>query len=335
MALRILEQLGYESEEVFKALGSGTRLKILELLARQKMNINELGQALDIAHPTVSKHVQTLEQAGLVLSEYMPGEQGTQKRCQLRYDRLVISLEAVQQPEGLSEETEMPIGMYTFAHPTITCGLASREKIIGFMDETQSFLLPERSQAQILWMAEGFVEYIFPNTVPSVMEISQVDLSMEICSECLDFNNDYPSDITVWINGVEIGTWTSPGDMGDRHGRLNPAWWNHHDSQYGFLKVWSVGDEGCYIDSAMLSEITVKDIMVVPRQPVTVRIGIKPDAEHVGGFNLFGRGFGNYEQDLSLRLHYKPKEAVHKTEHQAAFSTEKGNYFYGEHRTET
>jgi len=229
----------------------------------------------------------------------------------------------------------MPIGMYTFAHPTITCGLASREKIIGFMDETQSFLLPERSQAQILWMAEGFVEYIFPNTVPSMMEISQVDLSMEICSECLDFNNDYPSDITVWINGVEIGTWTSPGDMGDRHGRLNPAWWNHHDSQYGFLKVWSVGDEGCYIDSAMLSEITVKDIMVVPRQPVTVRIGIKPDAEHVGGFNLFGRGFGNYEQDLSLRLHYKPKEAVHKTEHQAAFSTEKGNYFYGEHRTET
>jgi len=320
--LRILEQLGSESEELFKALGSRTRLKLLELLARQKMNINELGQALGIAHPTISKHIQILEQAGLVQSEYMPGEQGTQKRCRLRYDRLVISLEAVQQPEGLSEETEMPVGMYTFAHPTITCGLASREKIIGFMDETQSFLLPERSQAQILWMAEGFVEYIFPNTVPSLMEISRVDLSMEICSECLDFNNDYPSDITVWINGVEIGTWTSPGDMGDRHGRLNPVWWNHHDTQYGFLKVWSVSEVGSYADSDKLSETTIKDIMVVPRQPVTVRIGIKPDAEHVGGFNLFGRGFGNYEQDLTLRLNYRPKDASLKAEQSARLSAE-------------
>lgn len=326
MSLRILEQLGYESEEIFKALGSGTRLKILEMLARQEMNINELGQALGIAHPTVSKHVQLLEQAGLVLSEYMPGEQGTQKRCRLRYDRLVISLEAMQVAEDHSEAMEMPIGMYTFAHPTPTCGLASREKVIGFMDETQSFLLPERSQAQILWMAEGFVEYIFPNTVPTLMEISRVDLSMEVCSECLDFNNDYPSDITVWINGVEIGTWTSPGDMGDRHGRLNPAWWNHHDTQYGFLKVWSVGNDGSFIDSAALSEITVKDIMVVPRQPVTVRIGIKPDAEHVGGFNLFGRGFGNYEQDLTLRLHYSPKPLAPKAEQQAALRSEKGNY---------
>ncbi len=320
--MRILEQLGSESEELFKALGSRTRLKLLELLARQKMNINELGQALGIAHPTISKHIQILEQAGLVQSEYMPGEQGTQKRCRLRYDRLVISLEAVQQPEGLSEETEMPVGMYTFAHPTITCGLASREKIIGFMDETQSFLLPERSQAQILWMAEGFVEYIFPNTVPSLMEISRVDLSMEICSECLDFNNDYPSDITVWINGVEIGTWTSPGDMGDRHGRLNPVWWNHHDTQYGFLKVWSVSEVGSYADSDKLSETTIKDIMVVPRQPVTVRIGIKPDAEHVGGFNLFGRGFGNYEQDLTLRLNYRPKDASLKAEQSARLSAE-------------
>lgn len=308
MSLRILEQPGSESEEMFKALSSGTRLKILELLARQKMNINGLGQALGIAHPTVSKHVQILEQAGLVVSEYKSGEQGTQKLCGLRYDRLVFSLEALQTPDLHSEEMEMPIGMYTFAHPTITCGLASREKIIGFMDEPQSFLLPERAGAQILWMAAGFVEYVFPNTVPSLMEISRVDLSMEICSECLDFNNDYPSDITVWINGVEIGTWTSPGDMGDRHGRLNPAWWNHHDTQYGFLKVWSVGGDGSYVDSLPLSETTVKNIMVVPRQPVTVRIGIKPDARHAGGFNLFGRGFGNYEQDLTLRLHYKPRE---------------------------
>jgi len=34
-----------------------------------------------------------------------------------------------------------------------------------------------------------------------------------------------------------------------------------------------------------------------------VKIGIKEDAEHVGGLNIFGRGFGNYDQDLVLRMY--------------------------------
>jgi predicted transcriptional regulator len=37
---------------------------------------------------------------------------------------------------------------------------------------------------------------------------------------------------------------------------------------------------------------------------IRMRIGIKPGASHEGGFTIFGRGFGNYEQDLVLRLHY-------------------------------
>ena len=38
---------------------------------------------------------------------------------------------------------------------------------------------------------------------------------------------------------------------------------------------------------------------------VAVRIGVKPDAAHVGGINLFGRKFGNYPQDLILRIGYR------------------------------
>jgi predicted transcriptional regulator len=36
-----------------------------------------------------------------------------------------------------------------------------------------------------------------------------------------------------------------------------------------------------------------------------VRIGVKDDAENRGGFNLFGRTFGNYEQDVVLRVELK------------------------------
>lgn len=266
---------------------------------------NEIARALNLNYPTVSKHVQVLEQAGLILCEYMPGSQGAQKRCRLRWDKLIFSLETDSLTEQV-EEIEMAIGMYTLANPSPTCGLASRDGYIGLMDDPQSFLLPERANAQLLWMGSGFVEYIFPNFLPTSVQITQVEVAMEICSEAPDYNNDYPSDITLWINGVEVGTWTCPGDFAGKRGRLNPPWWNDHGTQFGVLKVWSVGTEGSYIDGMRLSDVTVRDIMVAPQQPVTVRIGNKPDARHVGGFNLFGKGFGNYEQDLLLRLHYTP-----------------------------
>ena len=37
---------------------------------------------------------------------------------------------------------------------------------------------------------------------------------------------------------------------------------------------------------------------------VTVRIGNKPDAQYIGGFNLFGKHFGDYSQDLILTIAY-------------------------------
>jgi predicted transcriptional regulator len=163
-------------------------------------------------------------------------------------------------------------------------------------------------------MADGFVEYVFPNTLPTSVEIDRLELAMEVCSEAPDFNNDYPSDITVWIGGVEIGTWTSPGDLGGKRGRLNPSWWNDHNTQHGVLKVWCVDSQGSYVDGSQVSDVTLKDIGVRPKAPIAIRIGIKPDAEHPGGFNIFGRGFGNYEQDLVLRLHYTNVNRPHRTE---------------------
>jgi predicted transcriptional regulator len=307
----------FSSEEIFKARSSHTRLRILKLLGERELNINELGRYLDVNLPTISKHVQALEQAGLVSSEYMAGTQGTQKRCRLRHRSLHVSFEGAPVVENQCEEIAMPVGLYSLVNPTgPTCGLASAEGLINLADEPQSFLFPERHAAQILWMSAGFVEYVFPNKLPTSVNIWKAELQMEICSECPDFNNDYPSDITVWMNGVEIGTWTSPGDFGGKRGRLNPPWWNDHGTQFGSLKNFSVSGEGSFVDGVMASEVTIRDAMIAPNQPVTVRIGIKPDAAHAGGFNLFGRLFGNYQQDLLLRLHYLPKVEDRRTDRQ-------------------
>lgn len=310
MRTHILERRASDGIDLLKALSSETRVRMLELLAQGDMNINELARALNTSQPTITKHTQLLEQAGLIDTEYKPGLQGMQKRCRLVYRRIILSFEPADLPEEQIEQIEMPIGLYTLVHPTPTCGLANRERIIGFLDDPQSFFDPERATAQLLWMAEGFVEYVFPCNLNVQAQVHRLELIMEICSEAPNYNNRYPSDITLWINGVEVGTWTSPGDFGGKRGRLNPPWWNDYMTQYGVLKIWSVDSEGSYVDGTPVSEVTVADLLLAPRQPIVVRIGVKPDAEHVGGFNLFGRGFGNYEQDLVLRLHYRTNSQV-------------------------
>ncbi|MEI3204121.1 MAG: hypothetical protein V8S73_05705 [Lachnospiraceae bacterium] len=37
---------------------------------------------------------------------------------------------------------------------------------------------------------------------------------MEICSEAPGYKEDWKSDLTLWVNDVEVGTWTCPGDLG-------------------------------------------------------------------------------------------------------------------------
>ncbi|MEJ5170372.1 MAG: helix-turn-helix domain-containing protein [Fimbriimonadales bacterium] len=308
MARRTLKTLSLASAdalETFKALASDVRIQILRELVDTDLNIAELGARLGMSQPTVTRHVQALEAAGLVSSEYLPGQQGLQKRCRLAVSHLHLMLEGDEQTSRPVETVSMPIGLYTLAVPGGTCGLASRTKFIGFLDKPLSFFDPERASAQILWMGSGFVEYTFPNDLPTGCTVERLEVQMEACSEAPDYNLDWPSDITVWVNGVEVATWTCPSDFGGVRGLLNPDWWPEHMTQHGALKVFSTDANGSAVDGSPASAVTIDQLMVVPQQPIVVRIGVKPDAAHQGGFNLFGSGFGNYPQDLVLRLHFR------------------------------
>ena len=35
-----------------------------------------------------------------------------------------------------------------------------------------------------------------------------------------------------------------------------------------------------------------------------IRIEVKPDAENVGGVTLFGKKFGNHDQDINFKAYY-------------------------------
>src|SRR5260221_11031463 len=112
----------------------------------------------------------------------------------------------------------MPIGAYVDCQVRRTGGLLSESGPIGLLDDPASFYEPAHVDAQLFWLTQGYVEYRFPNRLPSGAIPTALELSREVCSEPPLYNLDWPSDITVWINGQEIGTGTSPSNSGERRG---------------------------------------------------------------------------------------------------------------------
>lgn len=294
-----------ETAALVKALSNETRIAILRYLGDRIVPVNQIAHDLGLPQSTATMHVALLDKAGLIQTELQPARRGLQKICGRRYDELVISLPFAGQAPARAAVLSTSVGAYADFHVEPSCGLASSTGLIGLLDDPQSFWEPARIEAQLLWFRSGFVEYVFPSHVPAGSTVTALQFSAEICSEAPLSDPDWPSDISVWINGVNIGTWTSPADFGDHRGLLNPAWWGDRDTQHGLLKRWRVTEDSTSIDGVRLSAIRLADLEVRPRQPVRVRIGVPPDADNVGGVNLFGRGFGNYPQDLELRLEYE------------------------------
>jgi len=307
---RVLELLAddhnlHKLEAVTKALGSETRLEILRFLSAHTCSLLEIAEALELPPSTATLHINVLEKAGLIETDLRPATRGLQKVCARVYDRVVIQLPAESEPEDKAVEVSMPVGAYTDVNIVPTCGLAGELGIIGHLDDPSTFYEPDRIYAQLLWFRRGYVEYRFPNRLPPNVALDDIEVSFEVCSEAPLHHADWPSDITVWIGNLEIGSWTSPADFGGERGALTPAWWESQNSQYGLLKVWRVTNSGSFVDGVQVSNVRLDDLTLKAGEPIPVRIGIKATASNVGGLNLFGSKFGNYPQDIVLRQHFK------------------------------
>jgi predicted transcriptional regulator len=303
---RILVLDSHTDSEALLALSSELRLKILNLLHREPLNVNEISERLSLPQSTVATNVATLEKAGLVQSEIVKAKKGNQKICRAVFEELVIRF--AEEEKRLRDdliEVEMPIGLFTSYEVSAPCGLCSTEGIIGYLDVPDSYLNPDRMKAGLLWFERGWVEYKFPNnSLYKDKPIKKLEISAELSSETPGTDKNWLSDISLWINSVEVGHWTSPGDFGDKRGKLTPEWWKLEGSQYGLLKNWSVSDEGSFVDGVRISDVRLADLALTEHHSIKVRIGIKDEAEHVGGLNVFGRGFGNYDQAIVLRLFF-------------------------------
>jgi len=284
--------------ETAKALSGDLRLRIVEALGEREMSISQLAEALGVAQPTVTINVQMLESAGLVESK-----QGLnrEKICYRSYDTILLEL-PMKPGEGLHgvEEIQMGIGMYTSCKIEAPCGLLGPEEMIGCPDDPRAFYDPGRGSAELLWFGgSGYVEYHFPNPVPPGVGLKELRVSAELCSEAPGFDMEWPSDISLWVNGHHIGEWTSPSDFGDRKGNLTPIRWLGM-TQYGKITDWTIGTEGSFVNGNRASSIRLEDLDLHFSRPIVVRIGVREDAANARGLNLFGEKFGDFPQGLKL-----------------------------------
>src|SRR3954452_7987552 len=297
--------------EVMRSLASELRLQILQCIRQAgRMNVNEVCEALGLAQSTVAANIQVLERVGLIESQAAKGRKGQQKVCRVPFEEIVLRLNSPEPAaRGDTIEVAMPVGLYTSCSVTAPCGLCSTERIIGLLDVPHHLLDPDRMRAALVWFWRGFVEYKFPNNARVLeAEVEAIEFSMEMSSEVPGTNVDWPSDITVWVNEVRIGTWTSPGDFGDRRGTYTPRWWKLGGSQYGKLTNWRISAQGTFMDGAKLSPVTLRHLELDRHHSVKLRIGIDENAAHPGGVNIFGRGFGNHDQDIMMRLHLRRQD---------------------------
>ncbi len=305
---------------VFKGLASPVRMNILKLLHnRGQLNVNEISRELKLPQSTVATNVQMLEEAGLITTETIRAKKGQQKVCSARFGEIVLRFESSSAKPGKNlVEVSMPLGLFTNCEVSAPCGLCSTEGIVGLLDVPDSFLDPSRVQAALIWFGRGYVEYKFPNNAKLLnTPVESVEFSMELSSEVPGTNLNWPSDITLWVNEIAVGTWTSPGDYGDKRGVYTPSWWKLEGSQYGKLKTWRVGKSGTFIDGVRISGVTIDDLDLPNHHSIRPRIGIDSAAEHPGGVNLFGRGFGNYDQDIVMRLYLQQRNGQQTQERTA------------------
>ncbi len=289
---------------ICKALSSETRIRMLRLLCAYKLNVNELAEKLEIPASSAAINVKALEEAGLIGTEVQSGVRGSAKLCYKAVSSLEVSF-VTEEADDNSETVSMPVGNYVDYKVEPTCGLVSEKGRIDDEDEPGAFYNPERTSAKLLWLGKGYVEYRFPNHMLADKKIKSVEFSAELCSEDHEYNLDWPSDITMWINGREAGTWNCPSDYGGRRGRLNPDWWPDKNTQYGMLKTWRITDRGTYLDKVKVSGLTLVDYDLTGNGFISVRLGNAEDAKHQGGMNIFGDCFGDYPQGINMKIVYK------------------------------
>ena len=290
-----------------KALSSPARLQILKLIAeRKQINLNELAEALEITNGAITQHMKPLLDADLIEFTYASGKRGSQKICSLKEHKFMIDILS-DFDNTCMYQVEIPVGNFTEYKVFPTCGIATRTALIGEVDEPRYFDDPETKEAGILWFTKGYVEYRLPNYLKKNQTLEELQISMEISSEApgrlLELAERH-----LFLDqrkGPRLLDESPAISAGTTHGIFTPDWWDGQWNSYGLLKLLTITHEGTYVDGGKISDANIDSLAIDSESTIKFRIAVPDTAANVGGATLFGKGFGNYNQDIKVRAIFK------------------------------
>ena len=301
-------------EMVATALSAPTRRRILALLAHNSYTVLEIADQLNMSLSNISFHIKLLQKAGLINMTHNHSKRGNEKIVALEKHSLEILFIGGDEnfaPTNHTFKTEIPVGSFSLFDITAPCGIADADgNLIGAESQPDIFYNYRHIKGELIWFSKGYLEYHIPNTKIKDKILETILISLEICSECANYNNNFKSDITFWLNDKEIGTYTSPGDFGGRSGKYTPKNWPSASTQYGLLVQLRIDSNGIFINQTNIStQTTIDDFAFITREKcLKFSLGVKDDAKYVGGLNLFGYNFGDYQQGIRITVTYSDSE---------------------------
>ncbi len=294
-------------EAVCEALGNRTRLNILRRMQAPPyiFTVPQLAKAMKMPVTTLMFHLEKLIKADVLTISYKASKKGAVRLISRKLKSVNISCFYTEAPpSGLQAETQTArVGQFCEFEGGRFNFCTADKHYTSFGDNCY---LPERFDAELVYATSGRIAYRFSNQAAKLYNVRRIVLSLEICSEAPFFDNDYLSDITFWINGKEVLTYTSPGDFGDHIGRLNPEWWDALNTQYGVLLTIVIDDGGVTLNGEQIdTKLRLKDLDLKKGNKTEIGFGNKDTARNVGGFNIFGKKFGDYPQDINYTVYYE------------------------------
>ena len=85
--------------DVFQAMADPVRREIIELLARETLNVNEVADHFNISRPAISKHLKILQECGIVEIE----QKGRLRYCRIQPMNLIPAFLWIDQYRSLWE----------------------------------------------------------------------------------------------------------------------------------------------------------------------------------------------------------------------------------------
>jgi predicted transcriptional regulator len=293
-----------------RALSSPIRIEILRLLNNGKaMLLSEIAEKLNLQISSTAFHLQVLQEANLLNVEVSTKRKGSLKWYSYGAHKQCTVF--MRNPKSTKTQPlpityHIPIGSFIDAKFSDECGISSETDII-MENNPNDIFNHNKTNAQIIWNKNsGYITYALPSDFAFKGSLSEITISLELCSETNGYNLDFPSDITFSLNDIELCTFLSVGDFGDHYGKFTPPWWFSESTKYGVLTTISIKENGVYLNEKLVNKkVTLNTLDFTKSPKTTFKLQVKEDAEHVGGFNIFGEKFGEYNQAIVFTAIYK------------------------------